>query len=1397
MAAVPAEHIPAGLHPAVKAWFTDTFASPTDVQTQAWAEITKGRHTLIAAPTGSGKTLAGFLAVIDQLVRQRLAGCQSEGTQVVYVSPLKALSNDIERNLQQPLAGIQDHLKRMGLPAAPISVAVRTGDTSPSERDRMRRQPPDILVTTPESLYLLLTADSGRRMLGSARTLIIDEIHALAGNKRGAHLALSMARLAALNPAGGETLQRIGMSATQKPLNDIAAFLTGAVNDCAIVDAGHQRNWDLAVELPPSGLSAVMANEVWDEIYDRLAELIEHHARTTLVFVNTRRLAERVARALEQRLGEDAVTAHHGSLSRKHRLRAEQALKQGELKALVATASLELGIDVGHIDLVCQLGSPRAINAFLQRVGRAGHQVGARSVGRLFPLTRDDLVEGVALLGCVEQGELDRIRIPSGPLDVLSQQVVAEVSAGEQSLDTLLSLVREAWPYRDLTREEFLQVLEMLAEGYATRRGRRGAYIHLDRVNGRVRGRRRARLTALMNGGAIPDQFDYDVVLLPEGHRVGSVNEDFAFESIPGDIFQLGNTSYRIAKVEQGRVLVEDAAGLPPTIPFWFGEAPGRSDELSVAVSGLRGWLSGQLNEKDIDAVMAATATRYGVPIAVARELVSYLAAAHSALDGLPTQDRIVLERFFDDVGDMHLVVHSPFGVRINRAWGLALRKRFCAQFNFELQASALEDSIILSLGETHSFEMTEVPRYLNRKSLRSVLVQALLDAPMFEVRWRWNATVSLAVQRMRNGRRIPPQWQRSAAEDLVAVVFPDQLACLENIRGEREVPDHPLVKQTIEDCLTDVMDLAGLLSLYERIEQGTIEIACADLVAPSPLAQEIITAKPYAFLDDGEAEERRTRAISRQPDPGLDQTALRRLLPDAISQVQREVWPRPRDTDELHDALLQLGFMTGAELEQISADASRHLKQLLDERRVIQANLNGAHWWLAVERIYEFLRIHPDAECYPEPDSPARWQHQPEDAVSALGGLLAARLTGLGPVTLESLCLSLNVGSSEVRQALLSLQQQGVAVRIESGDAGDARNQKWCDRRLLARIHRLSRTTRRARSKAVAPAAFFRFLLHWQHLDEPDQGGLHAALQQLEGWSAPLVVWDRHLLPKRCTDADPDELERLFLGGEYTWLKRPGSPATRATRATPISIVRRADLRHWMNSEAGASQAPELSSTAQRVVDLLSQYGALFQDELLQRSGLLAEPLDNALNELLAQGMVHADGLAALRRLQRPSARRRSRSGRGFDTPAGRWSLLPEPLAEGDGQSEDDQLDTIARALLRRYGVVFRAIIQKENLPVPWRRLLGWLRRLEDRGEVRGGRFVSGFSGEQFALPEAVGLLKRADELATGTQTLHSYDPLNLAGILWPGPPVPLGASNWLELKDGREAQRVVNGHR
>ena len=1779
-------------HPAVASWFSTNLGAPTACQAQAWEAVAAGRHTLIAAPTGSGKTLAGFLTAIDALVRDSRLAPLPDATRVLYVSPLKALGNDVHKNLEVPLEGIDRALAEAGEPGSGIRAMVRTGDTPSAARDAMRRHPPHILVTTPESLYILLTSEGGRAMLASTGTAIVDEIHAVAGNKRGAHLALSLERLDAL---AGRPVTRIGLSATQRPIETVAHFLTGCEagtpRACTIVDTGHTRERDLALELPDSPLEAVMSGEVWAEVYQRLRALIEAH-RTTLVFVNTRRMAERVARALSESLGEEHVTSHHGSLSRERRLAAEQRLKAGDLKALVATASLELGIDIGDVDLVCQLGSTRSISTFLQRAGRSGHAVHGTPKGRLFPLTRDELVECAALLDAVRRGELDTLHVPAHPLDVLAQQTVAMVAAEDWSEDALLTAVRRAWPYRDLARERWREILAMLAGGFSTRRGRRAAYLHRDVVNGELRARRGARLTAMTSGGAIPDNADYDVVLEPHGAYLGSLNEDFAIESLPGDIFQLGNTSWRILRIERGSVRVEDAHGQPPNLPFWLGEAPGRTAELSDSVCDLLGWLAqrfeaagadadeaGATTARDIateaararatetsetaaetagarttgtgetaaeavearttgtgetaaeavearttgtgetaaeavearttgtgetaaeavearttgtgetaaeavearttgtgetaaeavearttgtgetaaEAVEARTtgtgetdargaghhaagtgvatpqargriarelAGRAGIGAEASARIVDYLCTAHAALGALPDRDTVVLERFFDESGGMQLVVHSRFGSRLNRAWGLALRKRFCRKFNFELQAAATEDAIVLSLGESHSFALEEVVRYLSPETVRDVLTQALLDAPMFEVRWRWNANVALAIPRFRGGGKVPPNIQRMQAEDLIAAVFPDQIACVENLAGPRAIPDHPLVEQTIADALTDAMDVEGLEALVGRLAGGEIRVVARDLTEPSPLAAEVLDARPYAFLDDAPLEERRTRAVTMRR--GLDPASaadIGRLDPDAIDRVREEAWPRVATPDELHDALVVLGFATAAEgmtgrygaaagtagtatagvvanatgtatgsamagaagtaagratagtvgttagnpaagtagttagratagaagtaagsvatgvagtaagsavagtvgttagnpvagaagtaAGRVAAGATRtaaeratdlasaarrfaagerpgwsaHFDALAASGRAtrFRAPRGGPVLWCAAEHLALLEAALPGGRADPPLALPEELRRAPgRDA--ALAELVRARLGCLGPVTAAQLAGDLGAAPVEIEVALVALEAEGCVLRGRFTPG--AASGEWCDRRLLARIHRYTLGRLRREIEPATRAELMRFLVEWQRVrpDDRREGdeALAAVVAELEGFAAPAAAWEADILPARLAGFTSDMLDRLCLAGRASWA-RPAPPIRETPgrsfgpiASTPIALFSRQGRRRaplWLaragaNTEraaglrpaprsmppahvgagdptvrraaperaelvrakggagrnagrataptldtgqddmsepgvsepgvsepgvsepdgpedAGASGATPLSPAARGVLAYLAARGASFFDDVVAETGARAPDAAAALGELIAHGLVSADGFAGLRAFTGASARRLRAVAE-----AGRWSCVARRAADAADAPAvgDDGVEAIARTLLRRYGVVFKALLARESFGVPWRELLRELRRLEARGEIRGGRFVAGFTGEQYALPEAVETLRRVRRApANGAiVTVGAADPLNLTGIVCLGKRVPATASVRIAFRDG-----------
>jgi ATP-dependent Lhr-like helicase len=1401
-------------HPIVSQWFSETLGEPTRAQALGWAAIRERRHTLIAAPTGSGKTLAAFLTAIDDLVQEASAGPLPDEVRVVYVSPLKALSADIHKNLAEPRAGIERLAAAAGVAVPRITSAVRTGDTPASERAAMLRTPPHILVTTPESLYLLLTAARSREMLRTVRTVIVDEIHAVIGTRRGAHLALTLERL---QQAAGQPLLRIGLSATQKPIEEVARYLIGSESaTCnlqsavSIIDEGHRRVMDLGMEVPRSPLDAVMSHEIWEEYFARLTALIEQH-RTTLVFVNTRRMAERVARHLSERLGDDAVTAHHGSLSKEKRLDAEMRLKAGTLRALVATASLELGIDIGSIDLVCQIGSPNRISTLLQRVGRSGHTIAGTPKGRLFPVSRDDLIECAALMRSARRGELDRIVSHDAPLDVLAQQIVAETACQDYGEDELFALVRRAWPYRALSRSSFDAVVAMTADGFATKRGRRSALVHRDEVNARLRGRRGARMLAIASGGAIPEVADYRVVLDPGDTFIGTLNEDFAIESNAGDVFQLGNASWQVLQVLTGVVRVADAKGAPPTIPFWLGEAPARSDELSRAVSDLRADVEVRLESPvETDLTVGWLVEETGIPETAAEQALAYLADGRAALGVLPTQDTIVLERFFDESGGMQLVLHAPFGSRVNKAWSLALRKRFCRQFNFELQAAATEDALLLSLGPQHSFPLADVFRYLHPATTRDVLVQAFLDAPVFQTRWRWNTTISLAVPRNRGGKRVPPQLQRMLADDLMAAVFPDAAACLENIPGDRQIPDHPLVSQAVRDCLEEAMDFEALSAVLARIHSGAIRCVARDTPEPSALAHEILNARPYAFMDDAPLEERRTQAVyARRAGEPCGAGDLGALDEAAIERVRDEARPDPRDADELHDALLTAGFLTAAEARTVPDGL---VLALMRTRRATELRVRNLAFGIlaAAERLPELRAVHPEATLDPAIEAPPTRAACVWTRDAAIVELLRGRVGIAGPTTALALAEALGIDAADADAALLALEGEGLVLRGHFSKRGRDDSPpliEWCDRRLLARIHRYTLNRLRAEIEPVSPADFMRFLFSWQHVDPSSRltgvDGLRAVLESLDGFELAAEAWERAILPDRVDGYQPSMLDTLCLTGEVGWarLSRASRDLTQLVAATPVALFLREHAERWATLAIEPDAVPPAladdgEQTATRLIaDALRVRGASFTGDLATACGLEESAVRRALGDLVAAGLVASDGFGGLRAIVRASAGRPPQNTR--HSVAGRWSLssaadarptdAPGTRSQIAGAREA-AVELQARTLLKRYGIVFRRLLAREANVAPWRELTRVYRRLEARGEIRGGRFVSGMSGEQFALDGAIERLRetRRTPASGACLVISAADPLNLAGIVTAGERVRAVAATRIAYRDG-----------
>ncbi len=1496
-------------HPLIRDWFSSRFSEPTEAQRQGWPSIAAGNHTLIAAPTGSGKTLAAFLVCIDRLLRDWLAGELLDGVQVVYVSPLKALSNDIERNLNLPLAELRELATSRNMLPLPIRVGVRTGDTPQSERQAMLKNPPHILVTTPESLYLLLTSAKGREKLRTVRTVIVDEIHALARDKRGSHLALTLERLEALTE---RPFTRIGLSATQKPMEEIAAFLVGnrksgecgvgsgecdtgsaidpaevrlpATHDkshvtlhtthttphtpraCTIVDTGHVRQLDLALDVPASELNAVCSNEQWGEIYERLEQLILSH-RSTLVFVNTRRMAERIAFALTERLGEDAVASHHGSLSKELRLGAEQRLKAGQLKAIVATASLEMGIDIGYIDLVCQIGSPRAIATFLQRVGRSGHAVGALPKGRLFPITRDELLECLALMRSVRRRELDRIEIPVAPLDILAQQIVATAACDEWDEAALFEMLTKAWPYRDLSREKFDRVVQMLADG-VKKGSPAGAYLHRDQINGRVRARRNARLAAITSGGAIPDKGEYRVVTEEENSFVGSVDEDFAIDSSAGDIFLLGNSSWRIRAIRGGEVIVSDAQGMPPTIPFWFGEAPGRTIELSTSVSEVRTNIGVRIGDIEQyatprEAPSANVVNPSLISTAVIREPVSpdtdpidwlrvecgadpwsaeqavrYVAAQKAAVGMVPSGTEILFERFFDESGGMQLVIHSPFGSRINRAWGLALRKRFCRSFDFELQAAADDNAVLLSLSTQHSFPIDALFHMLGPHNAEYLLTQAILAVPMFQVRWRWNVTRALAVLRTRGGKKVPPYLQKFRSEDLLASAFPETVGCLENHHGDVEVPDHPLVQQTMHDCLHEAMDLTRWIEVLQQVKDGAIKLVPIDTREPSPFSHQILNANPYAFLDDAPLEERRTRAVATRRTLSVDDFRdLARLDPAAVAQVTEEAWPIVRDPDELHDTLQHMVLLRESE----GKEWRRYFEPLVHEGRAAVAEIPSAgaatdnkpvRFWFAAERLPFLQAIWPDLKVVPEIVLPVALQKEVSSA-DAKRELVRGRMQVAGPIAVDELAQIVLLPASAVSAAFEALEGEGVVMRgnfrertavetvaepvaggfeIPRSDLRVAQhNHDWCERRLLARIHRLTMDGLRRRIQPVAAEVYLEYLAKRQGLIRGKEAAaeqrIREVVTQLQGFELPAGAWEDQILAPRFADYDPQLLDQLFLSGELVWgrLCPPRRDATDGpalaaiTRTIPVSLAFRQDLG-WLLPEDRQTGEEFMGSNAKEVLNCLQQRGALFFAELKSLSGLLGGHVEDALRQLAALGLVTSDTFAAIRSLtagskSRVKSQRKPTRMHGSGVPVGRWSQFPGIY---DSHAREMVIERWVQLLLNRYGVLFRDVLVRETAAPNWFEIVRLLRRMELRGEVRGGRFIAGVAGEQFALESAVNELRELRERPAVEDdwiVVNAADPVNLSGIVTAGPRITATHKNAVIYQRGRCVAAKVAG--
>ena len=1392
-------------HPLIESWFKETLGEPSPPQSAGWPLIADKKNVLIAAPTGSGKTLAAFLVFLDQLYKLQIQNKLENRVYIIYVSPLKALSNDIQKNLENPLVELSCRAREKCLPAPEINVAVRTGDTPAYQRQKMITHPPHILATTPESLHILITAEKSRKALQKAHVIIVDEIHAVLGEKRGAHLSLSLERLERLC---GKHLQRIGLSATQKPIEKVGRYLVGVGRPVEIVDTGSRRNIKLAIEIMDDALSSITTHEYWAKVYQRIESLVKEH-KTVIIFTHTRTLVERVAHYLGEKMGKENIAAHHGSLSKETRLHAEKRLKNGEIRAIVASASLELGIDVGYVDLTIQLGAPKLLSSMIQRVGRSGHFKGGIPKGVFFPLTRDELIQNAAAIWALQRDILDALVIPDAPLDIMAQIIVSEAACGEIEENALFELICKSAYYRHLSREKFTQVLEMLVNGIATSRGRKSAYLHHDKTGNKLIGRRGARLAAITSGGAIPETAEFDVIEEPSEQLVGRINEDFAIESAAGDIFLLGNKSWRIRRLEGNKVRVIDAQGTPPTIPFWLGEAPSRSIELSEAVSDLRKEIASRLDDPTLPDWLCR---KTGVNAIGAEQMILYIRETVAALGTVPTHDTLILERFFDDAGGMQLVLHSPLGGRINRAWGMGMRKRFCLTFDFELQSAATDDGAIFSLGEQHSFPLESVWGYINAASLHEDLVHAILPTPLFTNRWRWNATRALGVLRFQSGKKVPIHFQRMRSDDVLASVFPAHAGCQDNRQGPIEPVDHPLVQETVENCLCEAMDYAGLLSVLHKIHHGEIKTLVADTSAPSPMSHELINTRPYAFLDDAPLEERRTRAVSLRH---VDPSAMGKLDLKTIEDIKEQAWPDPRNHYELHDLLVNLVILPQSD----TSAWQEFVEELVTSKR--------AGWikWQCHEKSYRALvsseRFHLVRKLFSNLlESPDLMEFESKEEATGLFLCVRGWMEILGPVTVRELSQRLGIGEADIEIAMTELEKDGQVIRGKFTPGIESI--QWCERTLLARIHRLTVAYLRKEIECVSPQEYMRFLFHWQHaLPEKNlsgKSGLFEILEQLEGYEGSLETWEKHILPLRVREFDSADLDYLCLSGSVTWIKLPKkSHAYRASslkkesaykkkqqekapyrlrRNLPVTFLRRDALNSFLTGIH--TEHASLSTQGRRMLRYMEEKGASFLADFKKDLRMLDSEVEETLRELVASGRVCGDGLGGIRYLMNTELKKRIRHARSRGlgrkyTLSGRWFLVSHPVNHEDRETA---LEQEARRLLCRWGVVLRELLEKESRRSSWWQLLMVFRRMEARGEIRGGRFVNGFPGEQFALPEAVDALRAVRKMKDPEEVLiSSWDPLNLTGVLLPGEKIPAASGEMLFIQRGKLADHGLWG--
>lgn len=1340
-------------HPVVRAWFEERFGQPSPPQAQGWPVIARGENALILAPTGSGKTLAAFLKCLDQLYQDGVG--QHEGVQVLYISPLKALNNDIQRNLAVPLQGIEAKAREMGVALPRLTTAVRTGDTSQQARNAMVKRPPHILITTPESLYLMLTSQA-RRILRTVRHVIVDEIHAMCSTKRGVHLSLSLERLEALTD---RSPVRIGLSATQRPLDEIARYLGGVGREVSIIDTGVRKQLDLRVEVPLEDMRALPDNTMWAAIHPRLLELISEH-RSTLVFVNYRGLAERLAGRLNALAGREIAKVHHGSMSREAREIVEAELKEGRLPCLVATSSMELGIDVGAIDLVVQVESPKSVAAGLQRVGRAGHVIGAASKGRLLPKFRGDLLETACIVREMLAGQVEETRVPTGALDVLAQHVTAMAAVDDWQAADLLALVRRSYCYRDLTERQLNAVLEMLSGRYPSEEFRElRPRIVWEKETGVIRAREGARTLAVLSGGTIPDRGYYGVYIHGTTVKLGEMDEEFVYESRVGDVFLLGTNTWRITAIEHDRITVEDAFGATPRMPFWKGDGVGRPYGMGLKLGAFVRDLCGRLGAPALEEALQAECA---LDERAASNLVSYLQEQQEATGAVPNDRLIVAEYFWDEIGDRRLMIHSPFGGRVHLAWMMVLKQRIRQLLGIEAEMMQTDDGILVRLPGADSVPPVEQLLRVDPNQAEEFIVDEVGNTPLFGAFFRMNAGRSLVLPRPRPGQRRPFWLQRLKAADLLQVA--------------RRYDSFPVVLETYREVMRNVLDMDGLREVLTGLQSGEIGLHTVETEAPSPFASTLMMGFIAQHMYEGEAPkaERRGALLNLNRDllrEILGAEQLRELLDlraiEAVhARLQRlaENW-RPRNPDEAEDLLRWVGDLSAAELAERAVDPA-WLETLERERRAMLVKVNGEARWIAAD----------DRAMY-------------ADLTGYAGAVIRRFARNRAPFRPEELVARYGFEPETVLRYLAVLQAEGILAAGEYTPGAVGR--EYCDTEVLRQIHRQTLSVLRREVEPIDGAAFARFLLAWQGVGAAkpavrNNGVPHAlrrALTLLQGVPLPAESWERDMLPARVPGYQGAWLDQLCAMGELHWAALPGGK---------LAFY----LPEQISAFAGRflAELPDLTPEQVKVKAALQAAGADFLGGVARMASLTPPQALEALWALAWAGLATNDTFAPVRQTMRAG---KAAARRGRPVPlqggTGRWSLTSRLLSHTGSDSPAESYTSI---LLERYGVVARELVQAEESPVSWPEVLAVLKRRELKGQVRQGYFVKDLSGAQFALPEAVERLRAARDSADGTmRLLAACDPANPYGSVLPTPDGARLArlpSTYLVLEDGRPVLAV-----